>query len=194
MNVRRFAPLAALATWVVLLFAVSTPAARATDYLTAEEARRLAFPDADRFEEVEVTLTKTQRKAVEKNAGVRMRFDSQPIWRVVRSGDTAGWFVVDEVLGKHEFITYAVALDATGSVRSVEILSYRETHGGEVQNPKWLDQFDTRVYDDEDLRLGKGVQNIAGATLSCKHLTEGVRRVLALHHEILAPLGTESPG
>ena len=183
---------------VVAVVAVTTSlaaagAARAVDYLTAEEARTLAFPEAEGFERVEVALAKLQRKAIEKAAGVRMRFDEQPVWRVVDSaGATSGWFVVDEVLGKHEFITYSVALDADGAVRRVEILSYRETHGGEVENPRWLDQFEGKTSGDE-LRFGREIANITGATLSCKHLTQGVRRVLALYREILAPLGGEAP-
>jgi len=35
------------------------------------------------------------------------------------------------------------------------------------------------------LRLGEEIKNISGATLSCKHISEGVRRVLALHHVAL---------
>ena len=35
------------------------------------------------------------------------------------------------------------------------------------------------------LRLDNDIQNISGATLSCKHISEGVRRVLALHEAAL---------
>jgi hypothetical protein len=34
---------------------------------------------------------------------------------------------VDEVVGKHEFITYAAGLNADGSVKQIEIMDYRET-------------------------------------------------------------------
>ena len=192
---RRAAAFAVLvAAWVVSLSLLGAGAVRAVDYLTAEEARALAFPEAHGFEKVEVSLSKEQRKAVEKSAGVRMRFDRQPVWRAVGdAGATVGWFVVDEVLGKHEFITYSVALDGAGTVQRVEILSYRETHGGEVKNPRWLDQFDGKAPGDS-FQLGHGIENITGATLSCKHLTQGVRRVLALYHEILAPHGDEPAG
>jgi len=191
---RRSAGLSVLAAVALVGAAslVSAGAAQAADDLTAKEARTLSFPDAEGFEKVAVSLSKPQRKAIEKAAGVRMRFDEQPVWRVVDPDDaTVGWFVVDEVLGKHELITYSVALDGVGAVRRVEILSYRETHGGEVKNPKWLDQFDGKTHDDE-LRFGGEIHNITGATLSCKHLTQGVRRVLALYDEILAPRGDEA--
>jgi Na+-transporting NADH:ubiquinone oxidoreductase subunit NqrC len=65
-------------------------------------------------------------------------------------------------------------------VTGIEILDYRETHGGEVRNTAWRAQFTGKRYG-AGLRLGEDVQNISGATLSCKHIAEGVRRVLALH-------------
>jgi len=72
---------------------------------------------------------------VEKAAKVRMRYPSSRLWQVLAGGKPAGWFVLDEVYGKHEFITYAVALDAGGRGARVEILDYRETHGGESATP-----------------------------------------------------------
>jgi Na+-translocating ferredoxin:NAD+ oxidoreductase RnfG subunit len=152
----------------------------ATQYLTTEQAQRVLFPEADRFVSTPVKLGAQQKAAVEKYAGVKMRADTQPVWRAESHGALAGWLVVDEVFGKHEFITYAVALDAKGKVRAVEILEYRETHGGEVRNERWRAQFKGKSYGDA-VRLGKDIRNISGATLSCKHVSEGVRRVLAIY-------------
>jgi Na+-translocating ferredoxin:NAD+ oxidoreductase RnfG subunit len=170
-------------TW--LIPALIAPAglvspAWAVQYLTPEAAQQLMFPDATAFISSPVRLTPEQKTQVEKAAGVRMRFPEQPVWQVMAAGKPAGWFVLDEVYGKHEFITYAVALDASGAVRGVEILDYRETHGGQVRNPKWRAQF-TGVRYGAPLKLDADIQNISGATLSCKHIAEGVRRVLAIH-------------
>jgi len=33
----------------------------------------------------------------------------------------------------------------------------------------------------ERLRLGKDIQNVSGATLSCRHITDGVTRLLATY-------------
>ncbi|WP_310447234.1 FMN-binding protein [Thiobacillus sp.] len=162
----------------VPLFAAAP--AFAVQYLTAETAQKLLFPEASAFVAHPVRLDDAQKKAVEKAAGVRMRYPEQPVWQVIADGKPAGWFVLDEVYGKHEFITYAVALDATGAVRGVEVLDYRETHGGQIVNPKWRAQFDGKRYG-AALKLDDDIQNISGATLSCKHISEGVRRVLAIH-------------
>lgn len=164
---------------IVVTAAISAPA-YATQYLTLEQAQQVLFPEADAFIASPVTLTPEQQDAVEEYAGVGQRATRQPVWRVQHAGRDAGWFVLDEVYGKHEFITYAVGLDADGQVTGIEILDYRETHGGEVRNAKWRAQFHGAEYGDA-LKLGREIENISGATLSCKHITEGVRRVLALH-------------
>lgn len=171
-----------LSSWL-LIPAVVLPAAApayAVQYLTVEQAQKLMYPQAEGFVSMPLRLTAEQKKFVEKASGVRLRFPEQPVWKVMRGGQQTGWFIVDEVYGKHEFITYAVALDAAGTVRGVEILDYRETHGREVRNPNWRAQFNGKQHG-APLRLDEDIRNISGATLSCKHISEGVRRILALH-------------
>lgn len=175
-------------SWLILPVAcvplVAAAPAFAVQYMTTEAAQKLLFPAADAFVAQPVRLDAAQKKAVEKAAGVRMRYPVQPVWQVMENGKPAGWFVQDEVYGKHEFITYAVALDATGAVRGVEILEYRETHGAQIVNPKWRAQFEGKRHG-APLKLDNDIQNISGATLSCKHIAEGVRRVLAIHEVAL---------
>ena len=97
-------------------------------------------------------------------------------WRVTGGGT----FIVDEAVGKHEAITYAVGINADGSVRQVEILDYRESYGWEIRNPAWRHQFVGKTAADP-VRLDKDIRNISGATLSCRHVTEGVQRLLATY-------------
>jgi Na+-translocating ferredoxin:NAD+ oxidoreductase RnfG subunit len=87
--------------------------------------------------------------------------------------------VLDEVVGKFELISYAVAIDLDARVRQVEILSYRESHGGEIRNAAWRQQF-TGKRAESGMALGEGIANISGATLSCTHVTDGVRRIAAV--------------
>lgn len=153
--------------------------AYATVYLTVAQAQALMFPGAT-FKPEFRTLTDEQAKAIEHASGLRVLSKQVRIWRVSRGG----WFIVDEVVGKHEFIPFAVALDTHGSVKQVEILEYREAYGGQIRNPDWLKQFVGKQTGSE-LRLNKPIRNISGATLSCKHLTDGVRRVLATYEILL---------
>jgi len=50
---------------------------------------------------------------------------------------------------------------------------------GEVRNTAWLKQF-SRAHDLEHMRFRSDIKNIAGATLSSEHVTQGVRYLVAL--------------
>ncbi len=173
-------------TWRTHLFApaaivISASAAPcfATTYLSVEQAQKTLFPGAS-FTPLNLTLNAEQRRAVEQASDTRVRTASQKVWRV--SG--GGWFIVDEVLGKHEFITYAVGLSANGAVKGVEILDYRESYGYEIRQADWRQQFVGKTAG-APLKLDQDIKNISGATLSSRHVAEGVRRTLALYAAVL---------
>lgn len=149
--------------------------AYAAVYLSVEQAQQLMFPGAA-FEAVPLTLSDDQAKAIEKASDSNVRNRELHVWKV----STGGWFIVDEVVGKHEFIPIALALDASGMVKDVEILEYREAYGDGVRNPDWRAQFNGKKNGDK-LVLEETIQNISGATLSSKHITDGVRRLLATY-------------
>lgn len=157
---------------------------QAADYLSTAEAQAVLFPQASTFSRQEVVLTKEQLKAIKKASGVRQRKTMPPIWRAEREGEFLGWFYVDDVIGKHEFITYAAAISPEGEVRGIEIMSYRETHGDEVRNQQWRDQFVGKKAD-APFKLNEDIINISGATLSCRNITDGVKRLLVLQEMVL---------
>jgi Na+-transporting NADH:ubiquinone oxidoreductase subunit C len=135
-----------------------TSSAYAVQYLSIPEAQKLAFPSATRF--------------VETQAG--------RVWKAQAGDRVIGQFVFDRVIGKHLFIDYAVALGPGGQVQRVEILQYRESYGGEVRQGSWLAQFIGKTRG-SSLEINKDIRNISGATLSSSHVTEGVKRILALY-------------
>src|SRR5260370_10445939 len=82
--------------------AVISIAAHATAYLTVEQAQRAIFPGA--------TFAAT----------------GQPnVWRT----SNGGVFVVDRVVGKHEFITMAAGGNANGTPKQSQRIAYRESQG-----------------------------------------------------------------
>jgi len=99
---------------------------------------------------------------------------------VLGAGGTLGYFFSDEVVGKEDFIDYALGIDDGGTLRAPEVMAYRESHGGEIRNANWLRQFAQRRAPTTKLQAGIDIKNIAGATLSCEHLTAGIRYLAAL--------------
>ena len=76
----------------------------AVTYLNLDQAQNAIFP-GKRLTGFPLSLTDAQRKEIERESRVRLTGTPPKVWRV--SG--GGWFIVDEVIGKHEFITYTSA-------------------------------------------------------------------------------------
>jgi Na+-translocating ferredoxin:NAD+ oxidoreductase RnfG subunit len=165
---------------------LSAPTLHAAEYITVPLAQKELFPDADRFVDATVSLTDEQRAEIKKLSGVRQREATQPVWRAEKSGQLLGWFIVDEVVGKHEFITYATAIAPTAKVLGVEVLVYRETYGYQVRDSQWRGQFKGKTLQDH-FKLDDDITNITGATLSSRNVMNGVKRLLALTQVALKP-------
>jgi hypothetical protein len=163
---------------------VST-AAFATDYMSAAAAQRLMFPEASEFVPRAFALTPEQMRLVVLSAGGPF---NTAFWKltVAMSGEhVLGYVVTDSVIGKFELIDYAVALAPDGAIMDIEILSYREAHGGEVRTKAWRQQFVGKSAN-APLAVGEDIANISGATLSCTHLTDGIRRIAVYARIVLA--------
>jgi hypothetical protein len=158
----------------------------AADYLSVEGAQKALFARADHFTEVVFALNTAQRDKVAALAGEQPPHRSLRAFRALRGDETLGYVFIDEVVGKEDFITYAASIDAHGRLGTPEIMSYRESHGGEIRNEAWRRQFAGRDNLDQ-LHLQTDIKNIAGATLSCAHVTQGVRWLVALWQVALQP-------
>jgi hypothetical protein len=156
----------------------------AVQYLAVPAAQKLCFPECDQFVAAHVKFTPAQIRAIEANSGQKQLLRGQEIWRALQNGKLQGYFILDYVIGKHLVIDYAVALWADGTVKEIEILDYRESYGGEIRNPDWRKQFVGKK-SRSHFALNDGILNISGATLSCRHVTEGVQRVLATYEVCL---------
>lgn len=173
-------PLAARAGWSAFAIAASTAArvAYAADYLSVEGAQRAAFPDATAFAPLSIAIDAAARRRIADVSNPPGARDPL-VWRASGPGGALGLFMVDAVIGKQEYITYAVAFDNAGRVLRLDVLQYRETHGYEIRNERWRAQFVGKTAADP-VALNSDIANISGATLSCRHVTDGVRRLLAL--------------
>ena len=175
----KWLPTSAATGALVALTGLTPIYASAKIYVSVEQAQKLLFPG------VSLTLTPfivsdALQEQMTKASSVRHPFRGDRVWRAA----DGSWFIVDEVIGKHEMITYALGIRPDGTVKGVEILEYVESYGYEVAEASWRKQFVGKRAGDP-LKLGNDVQNISGATLSCKHLTDGVKRLLVLHQALL---------
>jgi Na+-translocating ferredoxin:NAD+ oxidoreductase RnfG subunit len=157
--------------WLMPAGAAIAQVAFAAQYMTVEQTQRAAFPQATEFRDVPSPDVATLQ-AVGAVAGW-----SPHVFDARNGAQHLGWLIVDQVIGKSELITYSLAIDADGKVLGVEVLEYRESHGSEIRLAPWRKQFVGKTVQDP-IELNKDIKNISGATLSCRHVTEGVQRLL----------------
>jgi hypothetical protein len=142
----------------------TAPCGFAAQYLTVDEARRLCFPSANSFEPEAIC-----------GGGTRC-------WAARGQSGLLGYAFSDAVIGKHLLVDYMLAVSPSGEILRLEILSYRESYGGEIRNASWRKQFHG-LGPTTPPRFQREIANIGGATLSCRHVTEGVCRLLRLFAE-----------
>jgi Na+-translocating ferredoxin:NAD+ oxidoreductase RnfG subunit len=173
----------ALLLYLLLGLLAQTVALRAEQLLSLPEAQKLCFTDATRFDEVKVRLTRDDIKSIEAAAGAKVKNPEPGVWSAWQNAKPLGTVWFDQVIGKHELIDYVVAISTDGKVAQVEIVEYREHYGGQVRGRAWLGQFKGKT-PQGPFKLGSDIHNISGATMSCRHVTEGVKRVLATFQQV----------
>jgi hypothetical protein len=154
--------------------------ASAAVYLEVEQAQRLLLPQADAFQPRVLNLGETELTSLARHTETQVPRRFAPrVWEALSAGKSVGWVMADRVVGKVDLIDYALGFDRDASIVGLEILAYRESHGGEVRQAAWRGQFKGRK-GAASLRFPEEIRNISGATLSCQHLTEGVQRLSVL--------------
>jgi len=161
---------------IVGLAMVSAPIiAHAKIYVSAEQVQKIFFP-TKQLSQAPIMISDDLQEKMRIASSIRYPFRGDRIWKT----SDGSWLIIDEVVGKHEMITYAVAIASNGSVLGIEILEYVESYGYEVAEAQWREQFVGKTAKDP-IKLNQDILNIGGATLSCKHITDGVKRVAVLY-------------
>lgn len=175
--------LAVWAAWLALVAELAR-ADEVTVYLSADEAMKLAFPSATRFDVVDAPVPAEVRAALGEKLGEPFTAEHVEIRRAFApdggaSETLAGRAVLNDDVGKYRPITYLVAVDPAGTVVRVELLVYRESHGGQVRGRSFLEQYEGKGTGDP-IRVGKDITSISGATLSARAVSKGVKRTALL--------------
>jgi H+/Na+-translocating ferredoxin:NAD+ oxidoreductase subunit G len=159
-------------------FAVSAQA-QTTVFLKPSEALKLIFKDSQEVIQEGHPVTGEVRS----KAGEKLKYDlpkdHYTFYVGKTNGHIDGYALIDEQVGKVQPITFLTRISPEGKVDAVEVMVYRESHGGEVASRRFLNQFRQKTLNDE-LRLHGDIINVTGATLSSGALVTGVKRALVL--------------
>ncbi len=151
----------------------------------SEEIIRESFNYQTRLEITKFELPVAERNKIEQEVKQKFYRESVYLWRIHQADSLVGYALLDNVYGKSLPITFMVIYDSKGSMLSVEIVKYRESHGGAVSNRSWLDQFIAGQSNTKEYAIGKNIDGISGATISASAITKGVYKLGLLLSEIL---------
>lgn len=158
--------------------------AQATQYLTLAQAQTQLFPAATSFQLVTPVVSPANVQAINQVSGLAGSLPTRTTWRAMKQNTALGWVVADHVIGKHDYIDFAVAISPDGKIGGFEVLAYRETYGGQVRSPAWRNQFIGKQAQDP-VQAGQDISVISGATLSSTHLAQAIKRILTYWQLVL---------
>ena len=154
------------------LFAGSTP-----------EMHKKVQKEADKLFDTETQSMEIGLKSDGKSPSVLVR-EGDRAYALEGSEDIQGYVLSTSALGRYDYFDYSIIYAMDLSVMAVLVTTYRSSHGAGICSKGWLKQF--RGYQGEDLRLGKEVDSISGATISATSIVEDMKRCTLLMEELQA--------
>ncbi len=148
-------------------------------YFTTKKVLAAFFPKSERISFKEFSPSASQRSALKKRLGYELGRDKYYFYVAMTGKQVDGYAFIDDQMGQHEPMTFAVKLSTEGVVLRQELMVYRETRGDEIRDHRFQEQFTGKTVHDS-LRPNKDIDCVSGATISSRAITIGVRRALVL--------------
>lgn len=178
----------ALRRWCVvgLAFTAGSIVVWALTLSTTAEALGKLFPGVSPIRQT-VFLTDAQKAEIEKRAGEALPSAIVYPYEIHQEGELKAVVYFDRHRVRTLPETVLVAVSGQHELIALETLEFHEPK--EYLAPKkWLEQF-KGMRAIEELKPGRGIDGITGATLTTRAITGCARRVLAMH-EVLYPKKT----
>ena len=149
----------------------------AQSFIGVEESQHRLFPGVTLTKSF-ISLSDDQYKQIEQKSQAKMYSHDVMAWRA----PGGGWYLLDRVLARDDYITYAVALDATGTVTGIEVLECVAHY--DISNRAWLAQF--RGRSSAAPNSGQDIKILSGVSLSSEAVKRGVTKLLATYDVVLS--------
>ena len=131
-----------------------------------------------------VTIADEVRSRIARRLGYAPARQSYNFYVATSDGKVDGYAFIDEEMGEHLPITFAVKLSKEGLVERQEVMVYREPRGDEVRDEHFRKQFVGKSARDS-LSINDDIVAISGATISSRAMSAGVKRALVLFEELV---------
>ncbi|MBK8816189.1 MAG: FMN-binding protein [Methylococcaceae bacterium] len=170
---------------IVLLLAVSVPVT-ATIFFSKNEAMVLAFGEAAKVETLSLFPDEQQKQTIEKEAKVKLDSGMFSFYVGKQEDKIVGYASIETITVRTKPETLMIVLTPEGSVRNVYTLAFHEPP--EYQPPEnWFNQLIGKPL--EEMDFSKGIQGVAGATLSTRAAVSSTRKVVSIFRTMLKNQG-----
>ncbi len=151
-------------------------------FLTKGKALELVFPEAEEIEKRHVFLTERQAENIRKMAKAEVDSRLYTFYVAKSAGKETGYAVIDTHTLRTLTETVMFVINPDGTLRHAEILAFFEPTDY-MPSRKWINLFLEKTNLNR-MKVGKGVPNITGATISARSFSRATRRVLAVYRVI----------
>ncbi len=147
------------------------------------DAMKHSFGNSSKVVKKNIMLNKKQAKNIQENAKVKLKSKIFRTFKATKNSETLGYGVLinKKVRSKNAVVLYLISKDAT--LLGIEIIAFNEPHEY-IPSKKWISQFEN-ISTNKNLRVGREIPTITGATLSARTITDGSRVAFAIYNELL---------
>ena len=147
------------------------------------DAMKHSYGSGSKVVKKNILLNKKQAKTVQETAKVKLKSKIFRTFKATQNAKTLGYGVLinRKVRSKNAVVLYIISKDST--LLGIEIIAFNEPHEY-IPSKKWISQFEN-ISTDKQLRVGREIPTITGATLSARSITDGSRIAFAIYNELL---------
>lgn len=149
------------------------------EYLTREQALRLALPEASRPRECVIELDGATRRRVEERTGGAVE-PRQTVWVGDKQGAVTGYALIVTEVTKTLPATFVVGVTPAGEVFDAAVMSHEDHIGADCRRKRFVEQFRGKTAASRVSVPNGGILPVSGATLSCQAAARAVRKALAI--------------
>lgn len=162
----------------VLLFLLFVSIVQAEVLISPQDALKNSIKGITKIEKKSIILTASKAAYVEKSSKLKVTSKIFRTYRAFKNNELQAYAILvpRKVRSKNAMALYIFS--PSKELLSVEIIAFNEPHEY-IPQKEWLKQFEGKRSVDE-LRVGKAIATITGATLSAKSVTDGARVATAI--------------
>jgi hypothetical protein len=172
--------------WVVCFAVITSSISFATIFYSKNEAMVLAFGEDAQVETLSLFPDDQQITTIQQEAKVKLDSGLFTFYVGKQKDKILGYAAIESITVRTKPETLMIVLTPEGSVRNVFTLAFHEPP--EYQPPeRWFDQLIGKPL--EEMDFSKGIQGVAGATLSTRAAISSVRKTLSVYRTMVKNQG-----